>query len=754
MAITVKSNVTGAAWPTSGTPTNANTGGAVPNGLLIDGGTADAPIGQAGSFGAWNPLVLRDRKPAQVTAASFVELSGTGTAFQAVLEASVTDADFTTGVMMDYWIQFKLESAYDEATPTPAHLTIQELVEVLDAGTGGSNDNLFTLRINSRNVKGYAPGVLLSCAGQNSSAASFNSGDVPTGGSNTFPQAHLALDRWYRVKFWMKRASNGTANDGKLRVFVNDVLLFASDTLDSFWNASSPQRWRFLQGFSGWGGWTGVRLRYTAPIRVRVMDEADIEAPDQTLWDINTTLGFSLVRNWSALWTGPGSPWTVTGALAASVPKIGTKYSTGGVYPGSSYLPIPLTAGNGVTLTSPAYWAGDASTDPRGPNGLTHIVFNDIMAATASAITGRVFRADNTTEIVNFQVDAANATFSVNGNVVYSGIPDSVRWKVWITIGGGRCTVGLQNQTMTAPFSTTYMRCADYAYQGGYVDGLPIGTSSITPQGSSTETVQVAGISGYRKLDACLVDSYMSADAGSVPAFQCAGQRIGQNFNQHSDGTVPGGYDPIPQAGGIVGINFAICAALSGGKLSNFVSEVLPQIGAMRGVRWFLFGGDVNDIPASGSVPSMAAAWSVAEALVETKISFVQWAVARGHEVYITDGWNLRDSGSTFNGAANGYRRKIPGIVRDIMSVRIREISGSGLVTYLPTGWAVDGNAVSIDTDGVHQPNGYDTEAARAAHDAYANVRTVPGWNSDSTVRKSGGGGSSSVVGKATVVGG
>jgi len=740
MAITVLKNETGSAWPTSGTPTNANSG------LLIDGGTADNAISQAGTFNAWSTASRRDTQPANVTSASFVELSSTGTCFQTILQASVTDADFMTGVMMDYWVQFKLQSAYSESTPTPPNNTIEEIWEVLDAGTGGSADNLFALRINSRNIKGFAPGLYLSCVAQSVTSANLNPSGIPTGGSSSYPASHLRLDEWYNVKVWMKAASTTSANDGKLRIWFNDVMVFATDVGDTLWAASSPQRWRFLQALTGFGGVTGLRVRYAAPIRVRVMTEADIEAPDQSYWQANTDLNYSIRRHWSAKHTGYGTPWTISGALAASVPARGTNYSSGGVQPGSSYLAIPVTAGNGVNLDTPDVWDG-STCDPRDSStGLTHVVFQDIMPAAASSITGRVFTANNTDEIINWQIDASGGTFSVNGVEVYTGLSDNIRWKVIVTIGGGRCTVTLQDQTSTS-FSSTSMRSADYAYQSGYIDGDPIGKARILPVGSSSETVHVGSVSVYARLDAMMVDSYCSANAGSTPAYQCLGQRIGQNFNQHADATVPGGYDPIPYTGGLAGIDFAICAALSGAKLSEFITNVVPQISAIRGVRWFLFGGVVNDIPASGSITTMANAWDAAYTIADREVSFIRWATARGHKVYITDGWNLADSGSTFNGAANLYRRKIPGMVATIIKAAIADGRfPNGLVSYIPTDWAVDGNATSIDSDGVHPASGYDSYQVRAFHDAYANVPSLPGFNADGSVTRNASGSGLSMI--------
>ena len=731
MAITVKTNVTGGSWPSSGTPTNANTG------LLIDVGTADSTIGQAGTFGAWSSSTRRDTQPQQVTSASYVELSSTGTCFQTILQASVTNADFDTGVMMDYWIQFKLQSAYDEATPTPAHNTVEELCEVLDAGAGGTADNLFFFRVNSRNVKGFAPGLYLTVGGQTVAASTWNASAARNGGGTSIPTGSLKLDEWYQLKFWMKRSTATGANDGKVRIWINDVMVAANDAADAYWDAASPQRWRFLQGLMGWGGITGLRVRYAGPIRTRVMTEADIEAPDQTLWKANTDLNYSLRRHWSVRHTGYGTPWTLSGALASSVPARGTNYSSGGVQPGNSYLAIPLTAGNSVNLDTPSIWDGTSTYDVRGADGLTHIVFQDIMAAASSAINGYVYKSDNTTEIINFQVDTANGIFGVNGATVYSGLSDNIRWKVIVTIGGGRCTVTLQDQTSTS-FAATTLRSADYAYQNGYLDGVAIGKARMTCTGGAIETVHVGAISVYARLDAAMVDSYCSADAGSTPAYQCLGQRIGQNFNQHDDSTVPGGYDPVPYAGGLSGIDFGINAALSGAKLSTFYSTVVPQISAIRGVVWHIFGADVNDIPASGTITSMALAWTAANTIAAQKVSFIRWAVARGHKVHVTDGWNLADSGATFNGAANSYRRKIPGMVASIVKSAIAAMGvPSGNVFYHPTMAYVDGNASSIDTDGVHPASGYDSYMARSYHDSYVNVDGLPGFGTDSSVTRS-----------------
>jgi len=734
MAITVKLNATGSAWPTSGTPTNANSG------LLIDVGTTDGGTPQAGTFTPWSTATRRDTQPSGVTSASFVELSSTGFCAQTILQASVSDANFATGVMQDYWIQFKLQSAYDEATPTPPNNTTEEVYEVLDAGALGSADNLFALRVNSRNNNGYAPGLYLTCVAQNVTSANLNPSGIPTGGGSTYPMSHLRLDEWYNVKVWMKTASDAVTNDGKLRIWFNDVMVFASDVANTWWDATSKQRWRFLQMLLGYGGITGIRPRYAGPIRVRVMDEADIEAPDQTYWQANTDLDYSLRRHWSARHTGYGTPWTISGALAASVPARGTNYSSGGTQPGSSYLAIPVTAGNGVNLDTPNIWDG-STCDPRdSESGLTHVVFQDIMAATGAAVTGTVYTSNNTDPIVTWQVDATAGKFYVNGAEVYTGLSDSIRWKVIVTIGGGRCTVVLQDQTSNS-FSATSCRSADYAYQNGYTDGSAIGKARMVAVGASSETVHLGSVSVYARLDSPLVNSYWSANAGSTPAYQCLGQRYGQNFNQHQDGTVPGGYDPVPYAGGITGIDMGLNMALSGAKLSEFVTHVMPTISTIRGVRWFLIGDDVNDIPASGAIVNFANAWDAANTIVERKMDVIEWGISRGHKFYVGDSLNLADSGSTFNGAANSYRRKVPGMVTQLMLARLARLGNTrGNVFYTPTQWAIDGNATTIDaSDGVHPASGYDTKVIRAAHDSSVNITDMPGWNTDGSVARESG---------------
>jgi hypothetical protein len=728
MAITVKLNQTGAGWATSGTPTNATLG------LLVDVGTTDGGTPQAGTFTPWSTATRRDTQPSGVTSASFVELSSTGFCNQTILQDSVTDSDFATGVMMDYWMQFKLHSAYDEATPTPPNNTIEELWEVTDGGAGGTGGALFYLRANSRNVVGFAPGVYLTVAGQTLAAADWNAASLRAGAGTTIPTGNLKLDEWYRVKVWMKRSATTSSNDGKLRVWINDVMIVSTDVADAFWAASpTQQRYTFLRMFNGWGGITGIRLRYAGPVRVRVMDEADIEAPDQSHWEANTELDYSLRRHWSAKYTGYGTPWTISGALAASVPARGTNYSSSGVQPGGSYLAIPVTAGNGVNLDTPNIWDG-STCDPRdSESGLTHVVFQDIMAAAGAAITGTVYTSNNTDTIVTWQVDATAGKFYVNGAEVYTGLSDSIRWKVICTIGGGRCTVTLQDQTSNS-FSATSCRSADYAYQNGYTDGAAIGKARIVPVGASSETIHVGAVSVYARLDAPLVNSYWSADAGSTPAYQCLGQRYGQNLNQHDDSTVPGGYDPVPYAGGITGIDMGLNMALSGAKLSEFVTHVMPTISAIRGVRWFLIGDDVNDIPASGAITNMANAWDAANTIVDRKETVISWAIARGHQVYVGDSLNLANA-STFAGAANSYRRKIPGMVAQLLLARLSRLSNTqGKVFYVPTQWAVDGNDTSIAPGDIHPANGYDTKVIRAAHDSSVNITDMPGWSTDGSV--------------------
>ena len=725
MTITTINSVDGSSWLTSGAVSTGNLG------LTISGG--DGFVAGAGTFTAWDSGDVKTTRPHWSSSASYVVWSNSFSSkgafeFCSYSAASSYLALAGSGVETTMGVQFRLTSFAEDTTP--AHNSTRYLTSTTDVG--GSGDLPFQVKMLFYNVEGFKPGILLSFYGQSSASASL--ADVPGGGDSSRPMAHMELDRWYLVRQRYQPPSGVDAKDGQYYLWINDVLVLKSTNIDGDFN-NFGYSGSFLAALYQFGSsLTGVSLCTCGPIAAKAVPNADMYANGITRpWTRNTTAGKDLRRRWHPYFVGAGTPWTTSGSLSLPASKTGTRYSTGGTYCGKSYCPISATSGNSITFTTPNIWDGNAEDTPfDSTSGLCHVSFDDAMVAASSTATGTIYASDNTTALITWSLNANTGIFAVNGSTVYSSLSDSIRWQVVVTLGGGVATVWLHDQTADTK-TATMIRNAEYACS--YVDGDAIGKATVQLTGGATETVHMGGISVHSQLTIAVGDSYTSADAGSTPAFQCTGQRLGMYWNCGQDGTFADSYEPVPYAGGIAGVCIGLNEARSGAKLSETIAYILPQITAARGVRWLMMAYDVNDIPASGSVTTIAAAWAAAEVIAERKITFAQWVIDHGHKAIISDAFNLRDTGAIFNGTANYFRRKVPAMVSRILDVRLRELVGTeGVITFVPSAALIDGNADVISTDGVHGQLAYERQTVRGIHDTAANLASLPGFESDGTV--------------------
>ncbi len=727
MAITTIKSVDGSAWLTSGSVSSANLG------LTISAG--DGYANGAGAFNAWDSSDPKTTKPHWSDSASYVVWSSSFASagcfeFCSYASASSYLATGGNGVEIAFGLQLRL-SSFTEST-TPANDSLRQLSRILDFG--GSGQYIFSVQINTRNVEGFAPGWYI---GWDSTFTVNNPtaviADVQGGGNTSYPNCHLAFDRWYHVRQRYVPPTASDSRDGQYYLWINDVLVMKSLNIDGdLATASRVGAW--LAALYSWGSsLTGVEICTCGPVWAKTYPSSDHTSTNVMTrpWTINTTQSFDLRRNYHAYFSGTGSHWTTSGAI--SVPATGTRISTSGVYPGVAYFPLTGTAGQGATLDTPSIWGGNSADTPFGADGVTHITWNGLMAGAASFITGTLYAADNTTELFNFQVDAANNLFYVNGVSTGYTVKDSHWYRVTAQLTSGSVSFVVNevtNDTIESGIAfSTSTTCA-------YTEGSAIGKARIVATEGSTEQMRVMGITVAARNTVCVGDSYSSANANSAsPEYHCTAQRMGLYWNASADGTIPAGYDPVAYAGGISGLNIATNFARSGSKLSEFMTHIKPALASMRPSRLLVMAYDVNDIPAS--VLTNAAAWTEAETIAQRKVDFCRWAAGAGHTVIITDGFNLRDAGSLFNGTSNYWRRKIPLMVQAILPQMIREAGfPRGRVTYLPSHAFVDGNADSISTDGVHGTTTYERQAVRAIHDAKAATGSLPGFNTDGSIER------------------
>lgn len=708
MTIEIIKEVTGAAWSTSGSVTSGNLG------LTISGGDGYATGSNTGTYYPWDSGNERDTAPHWATSASFVELSGTGAAFEFCSLSQVSTLQRETGVELVFGIQFKLQSAFVAGT-TPPNNTLSQLGVLYDNGT---SNYPWRIDFSTRNVAGFRPGIYFGFAGQSSATATV--ADVQGGGGSARPMSHAQLDTWYPGRIRYKQGT-ASGNNSVLQFWLGDVMIMQSTNIDGDLGSASYYG-AFLAFLRELDSITGLRVRFCGPIRVQVVPDADVyHTQDSRPWTINTTQGRALRRRWSARFTGAGSPITVSGT--ATVPAIGTRYSSGGTFPGRSYLPVSGTVGQTFTLTFPALWGGNAADTPFGEDGITTISFDDLMPGTSSSLIARIYAADNTTVLCKCELVASGGTvtFKVNDVTKKTGLADEESYQVLIQIGLGEATVILKNMsedTKNANLMESWSVACDYD------DGDPLGTPTVVGSFTGTDTVRVAGLCAVADLWWMIGDSYLGADAGSTPPYQCLGQRMGLYWNTAWDATLPGGYDTSLQAedSELTGLEFVLWTSLSGSKLSEELQYVMPQNTAIRFARIVCFGFDVNDIPAASSIGSRTLAEQAAYGIAERKVDLAEWVRDNGHKLWIGDGFNLRNTGSDpmvhlFSDSVNAnntYRRPIPGMVASLVPTMLRKVPGiDGIVTHIPTASRIEASVTTIGSDSVHPDATFDPLSVR-----------------------------------------
>lgn len=737
-------------WPTSGNPSYANTGFSyLTSGAAgtVASWTNLTTASDRGTHYAWDAQGDGDSKPAWATGPGYVEVAPSSATpnsrvefiSQSVAQSiSATASNLTDGFTVTFGFQWVINGTY-LADATPAHNTGSGggAVGIIEADHDATAQS-FRLQYTTRNVGGLAPGIipnlLTSYPGTDTQAS------IVGGANSAYPMSALGFNKWYQVTIRVKAASTAGAEDGKVFVFVNGQLVMTTTGADSFFTTTARIGKLCALFYPYTTAESTVKFRYCGPVVIRTVPDADVAATIKPLWHDNVTDDRDIVRHYPAAFANPstdttltGAPWNASGTVG-TLPTIGTAYGSGGTFMGRRRFVVAGTAAQTFTLDlNWNIWDGDAEDSIIGPNGWTHLSFNDIYAVADGTVQWIIKHSDGST-LHDFEIDEVANTFSIDGVVVQSGLASAHRWQVVVSMKAGQSvfilhdlTLDTKSAAMVRSYSTTNTWTAD---------GLGQPHCNVTY--GASESIEIGGLSVFRRNRIIEADSFTSSAAHTTtPEYHCAAQRCGQYWNQAADFTVGNGYDPCPLAGGFDGVDICMCLARSGGKLSESETHFWSALANCPDLHGILQCGVVND--ATASAASDAEALAIAESIAARAVRFARLCVRTSGTAIIIGAPDI--IAGSLSGSYTAYAMTIPDLYNSIAGEYIAEARfDDGKVWWLPVADCIPPSVVVVSSDGIH-PSGSTVYGDRwivlYAHILKSILPSLPGYNLDGSVTKS-----------------
>lgn len=722
-------------WPTSGNSSYA-VSGLYYTTAEGTGACNMTTASDRGTFYAWGAQGDGDSQPAWATGPSYIEIPASTVAANGGSEllelmkqtdiSSLTGAQMEAGIDVTFGIQFAVSGTYAAGTVPQNNNT------AIPFSIGDNTAQSYSMRLQSRNVAGFRPGIMLTHNG--AYTGTHNMASCVNGSLSTDPMVFLSYNKWYLYRVRWERSTSGVANDGSVRVWINGQMVYWLSGADAYYNNIL----NLCNVISIGGGYTtaitGCKIRYCPPIKVRSVPDADC-VPEWD-WTGNTTDDRDLRRWYPANYcdvsgSSPvscGAPWTMTGG--ATLVTLGTTYASGGVNPGRSRFVIAGTAGNGFTLTSPSIWSAGGSTDsPKGADGWVHYSFTDLYCPSSGGNIVCTIKDGAGNTIHYFTIDVDAATFAVDGVTKQSSLAATTRWQVIVSLYPGQTIFWLHDLTATTKSATTIRK---YSVTNTWA-GTSLGTTTIAGTYTGSVSMNVGSLGVFARLRFIECDSYVSANVNSLsPALQCAANNLGKFWNQGCDATVPNGWEPCPTTGGISGVEIALNLARSGYKLSESETYFWSVLSGACPVHGVLIGGVVNDVTVGNTTAS--AVWSDADTLADRIVRFASLCVNTGGTAIIADTLNL--TSGTQTGAWSTMAMRAPNMVATVLPYKLMaEGYPRGKVIYANCAGMLEQNTDYQSSDGVHPATSTQSTLAVNIHHAAKAAQSWDGFNSDGSVR-------------------
>lgn len=691
-----------------------------------------------GTYYAWNTQG-DDAQPEWATSPGYIELPvGATSAFVQFVSATVLTA-LTSGQQDGLEVTFGLGLALGASfvagsVPAAEYAGITTRI-MCSEDVGGAGTTGFIVGWSTRNAQGFHPSWGVDLVGL--TPGTENRSGVVAGNGTTHPYNILPYGKFAKIRLHWDRATNGTANDGVVRVFVNDVLIQTMTGADLWVTTQS-----YLSRLCGIGSQYsaaigGTKIRYCGPVMVRSVPVADLQADLSPPWSIQQTRGHDLQRWYAGMFANNasagtyGAPWSISGT--ATLPVVGTNYSSGGVYPGRSRFVIAgIAAQTFLLMLEKDVWDGTSGSDPRGTDGRVWLSFTDLYHGNNSDIT--VVVPDLSGTIHTIQLKASTNTLVVDGVTLATGLDTSTRFQLMLGMNAGSTCVILYDVTSTN-FHAESLRVYNVANTW---TAAGLGKVSIAGTFAGSTSAEVGGLGVYRRLLALYVDSFVSeSPPAPTPKLHGFGSNSGAVLPCAQDITVPECYDPVPYSGGgFSGMSIALMFARSGNRLSQFNTYMKTEAEKIPGFHGLLFAGVVNDVTQNHA--TLAAAVSNAATIETRMLDWMEMHASSGGTTIVVDPPNVEAGSMT--GSWTTYSMQVPGMVADRLAKSIPEQQFADTVTHCRIRPLYHTADSIISGDGIHGSGSTAWGVQRMVylmHLAKAIQVAQSGTNADGTVKRS-----------------
>lgn len=584
---TQTTNLTGAAWPTSGAASTGTTGLSALTGTWTHVGSTDVPTGSAA-----NGYI----QMAESASGSF--------------RIDATNVPFASS--SDYWIRFWI---YPKTSTT----TLDADAATFYLNTITSGGTRIRTSVYLRNTTGTT-------SPSTTKGMTIFSNEFLTGGATSTldqvggsgGQTLIPLNVWSEIVVHMRV----DATDGRYGIYVNGVLLTENRAIDTTPTGGIATVDAQGQWTMGLGPLTGVQFRVAGPIeswsgtditvRPRYELEPSTSYRTKVFGHFDTTSIYS-----QGLFFSYGG--TATQTL--------TSYATSGVNPGQRRSVVTGSSTQTATVTT----IDALGTLPYNSQGWATVFFSDFyLPGTGTTCDFVIRNAGNTGDVVRLTYDGTD--LKQGSTVLKAAMAKTSRLKLAIHLSStGSATYSLIDETAATSSTQTY-------FSGVLTNWTPQVLGVAAYQGVYGDTAfELGSISVHSWLEMDAVDSFTAAAVTALAPAKQGPNHVSGIFTQDAaPNMIPNNWQlrDVWTAAGYGRRGIYAHTGRSGLSRASWTTNVLAGMTYAKGIAlWFIDGGSINDVGSGNSAGNVTTVPASMSTNLESAISAL---TANGNQVILS----------------------------------------------------------------------------------------------------------------------
>lgn len=546
----IMGNVTGAAWPTSGTATTGSTGFDTLTGTWTHVGSANVPAGSS--------------------ATGYMELA---TGAIGTFRIDSATAPFTVGE--DHWVRFWVNPARDLAVP---QLPDSGFIDVLTLMDVSFNKLRIWAYIRNAPTTEGTPGLAL--LPLESLPATSTSLSLDGQGSTDAPMV-VPYDTWTEIAFHIRVH----AADGRWGLYVNGVAVLEDAAFDTT-SATIPTADIKAHWAIKLGGIAGLKFRVAGPVE----SWSGTDIPVRPRYDLEPGNSYQtkmFLHHYADTVYTQGRMFSYSGT-ATQTPTVYTPPAA--INPRRRRMVVSGTVGQTAVITT----IDALGNLPYNEDGWATVFFTDFYLPGTGTTCDFILRnATDTADIIRITYDGTD--LKQGSTIIKAAMAKTSRWKLALHLHtSGAATFSLIDETVASLTTQSY-------FSGPLANWVP---QSIGKAGFSavygTASFELGAISVHRWLEMAMLDSISTAGiTGLTPEAQ-GPAFVSAQFSQVSDSNgIPNiwrlRHEWVVRGYGRRGISALI--GRGGLNRAAWNANVLSGMTYARGVLlWNIDGGSINDV--------------------------------------------------------------------------------------------------------------------------------------------------------------